>query len=495
MERMLVKFQEISPMPTPKHAFLAALECATKGWRAQHEGSGTPAPADQWRFWQGQEVHRRARAWLGAGRYLQRTPQQTAAEVTREALADPANTLLHEATFEAHGCVARADALRRLGAGWELIEIKSASSKEEKELTQEHVDDVAYTTAVAQAAGLTVHRVSLIMVNGDYVHGTGDHLLVTVDVTAEAMDRAAEFTDILPEVAGRLAGERPEACLVYVCRRCAHFAEDCVGHGVDDPLFDLPYLRESRWQKLIVHGERIRDLPDDADLTDNQVAYVQVLRSGQPMVDLQVLGQLDGMTWPLYYLDFEAIAPAIPVFEGTRPYQKHPFQFSLHVRQQDGTTEHHEYLATTAHDWRRDLATRLLELLGTSGSIVVYSSYEEQVLKQLAEWFPELAAPITRVIERLFDLEKVVRKGYVHPRFRGKSSIKKVLPVMAPECTYDGMDVADGEHAAAVFGFMWIGEYPSEDHEKHRTALLEYCKLDTEAMVRVHEGLEAVRGA
>jgi hypothetical protein len=81
----------------------------------------------------------------------------------------------------------------------------------------------------------------------------------------------------------------------------------------------------------------------------------------------------------------------------------------------------------------------------------------------------------------------------VHPEFRGRTSIKKVLPVMSPTLSYAGMDVAGGEDAAAVFGFMWLDEYPAEDHPKHRVALLEYCKRDTEAMVHVHLGLEQVR--
>jgi hypothetical protein len=164
------------------------------------------------------------------------------------------------------------------------------------------------------------------------------------------------------------------------------------------------------------------------------------------------------------------------------------------VRTAAGALGHHEYLAPVDIDWRRPLAEALLDALGGAGPIVVYSNYEQLVLKQLAAWFPDLEPRLGAVIDRLFDLEKVVKKGYIHPGFRGRSSIKKVLPVMAPGFGYDGMAVAGGEDAAAVFGFMWIGEYPPETHEEHRRHLLDYCRLDTEAMVRVHEGLEQVRG-
>src|SRR5690606_2745283 len=270
-------------------------------------------------------------------------------------------------------------------------------------------------------------------------------------------------------------------------------AVDCVGQGIPDPLFDIPRISEKKFDEFKPY-ERIRNLPPDANLTATQQGIVDVIKSGVPSIDADVLRELDALTAPVYYLDFEAVAPAVPVFAGTSPYQKHPFQYSLHIRRADGTLEHREYLADPTTDWRRHLAEQLLGDLEGHGPIVVYSNYEQLCLKQLAAWFPALEARITAVVARLFDLEKVVRKGYIHPGFRGRSSIKKVLPVMAPGFGYDGLAVAGGEDAAAVFGFMWIGEYALDTHAEHRRHLLDYCRLDTEAMVRVHEGLEQVRG-
>lgn len=478
-------------MPTPKHTFLAALECPTKGWRVQREASAVHGPGDLWRFHEGQQVQTLARQWLGDGHLLPGGRTQMALDATARAVGDAASTLLFEATFEADGCIARADALRRTPQGWELLEIKSGSLGEAKKVKTEYIDDVAYTAAVLQAAGITPVRILLVLVNADYVEGTGDELITTTDVTEDVREQAALFRDNLADIAEAMDGAQPAPSLCFNCRKCDYYADSCIDVGITDPLFDIPRISEKKFEEFRPYG-RIANLPDNAELTAIQAGIVGVLKSGIPAVDHGELAKLDALREPVCYLDFEAIAPAVPVFAGTKPYQKHPFQYSLHIRRGE-ELEHREYLADHSADWRRHLAERLLDDLGDAGKIVVYSNYEEQVLKQVASWFPDLAPRIDAVLARLFDLEKVVRKGYIHPGFRGRTSIKKVLPVMAPEFSYEALDVSGGEDAAAVFGFMWVGEYPPEDHPRHRAALLEYCKLDTLAMVEVHRGLEEVR--
>ena len=177
--------------------------------------------------------------------------------------------------------------------------------------------------------------------------------------------------------------------------------------------------------------------------------------------------------------------PHLSWFANRPPYDATPFQYSLHTVAQPGdTAEHVAYLAPAEGDWRRALTEQLLAHLGDSGSIVVYSSYEKTRLKALAELLPDLAGPLGHVVERLFDLERVFAQGYVHPDFGGRTSIKKVLPVMVPELTYDDLPVNNGDDAAGVFGLMRVGEYPTETHPAHRERLLAYCKLDTLAMLR-----------
>lgn len=479
------------PGPVPKHAFLAALDCPTKGWRTLRESGAPESPGVEWRLHEGQQVQRLAREWIGCGVLLPGGRTRMALDATAKALADPANTLLFEATFQADGCVARADALRRTTQGWELLEIKSGSSRDDKKVNPEYIDDVGYTAAVMTAAGLAPGRIRLVLVSADYVAGSGGELIVAVDVTDLVRERAAVFRDNLADVAAALNGEAPTAGLCFACRKCDYYGTSCVDIGITDPLFDIPRISEQRFNEFRPFG-RIANLPDDAKLTPIQSRIVSVIKSGVAAVDPGELAALDALDGRIYYLDFEAVQPAIPVFPGTSPYQKHPFQYSLHI-EDSGVLRHREHLADHAVDWRRPLAERLLDDLGTTGRIVVYSNYEALVLGQLAAWFPDLGPRIEAVIARLFDLEKVVKNGYVHPGFRGRTSIKKVLPVMAPEFSYRDLEVSGGEDAAGVFALIWSGVYPAADHARHRGSLLKYCARDTLAMVKVHQGLRDLR--
>ena len=476
------------PELVDKRAFLAGRVCLTQGWYVFHTPAEVPGPGLQWRFFAGQEVGRLARVWLGEGKYLQRTPLDAALAATAAALKDPDSRLLFEASFTWGGLVARADALRRTEDGFTLIEVKSGKSKEDGEVSDEFLDDIAYTACVAMNSGLPVKRASLVLLNRDYRLEGGAEMFAEIDVTEEALARASAFGLDAQAIAAKVAGDaRPEPSLKFACKDCDFFESDCVGKGVPDHLFVLPRLLAKRFEELRQY-ERISRLPPTAALTDKQRQVADVILSGQPRAEAAGLAILEDVAWPVYYLDFEAVAPHLPWFEASPPYDTLPFQYSLHIRgAPDAPPEHRFYLAEVEGDWRRDLAERMLADLGTAGSIMVYSSYEKGRLKALAELFPDLRGALEGVIARLWDLEKVFREGYTHPGFAGRTSIKKVLPVMVPELSYERLPVNNGSDAAGVFGLMRVGEYAADTHAVHRERLLEYCKLDTTAMVRLHE--------
>jgi hypothetical protein len=401
--------------------------------------------------------------------------------------------VLFEASFAWQELVARADALRRSNGGWTVIEVKSGKSTDDGGVKDEYLDDVSYTVCVAQRAGLRIDGVALVLVNRDFRLSGPEPLLTEVDVTEAAMQRADEIAADAQEIAAAVqAEERPAPGLNFKCRACEIFDTECLGVGVPDPLFVLPRLSEKRFEELRSY-ERVSQIPPGTKLTPTQGRIADVIRSGRPVLE-DGLRVLDDILWPARYLDFEAVSPCVPWFEGRPPYDPIPFQYSLHLlTSPDAAPMHWEYLAPAIGDWRRELTERLLEDLGTAGSIVVYSSYEKTRLNALAALFPDLQTRIEAVVARLFDLERIFKDGYCHPGFAGSTSIKKVLPVMVDGLGYDALGVGNGDDAAGVFALMRVGKYPAPDHAQWRRKLLEYCGLDTLAMVRLHQALLEVR--
>jgi hypothetical protein len=146
-------------------------------------------------------------------------------------------------------------------------------------------------------------------------------------------------------------------------------------------------------------------------------------------------------------------------------------------------------LADPARDCERELAETLIKSLGDSGSILVYSNFEEKRIKALRDQFPELAQRLQRILDRLEDFEKLIQENVYHPDFYGSFSIKRVLPALVPELSYAGLDIRDGDTAISRFARMAKGEIVGEAARETQHQLLEYCKMDTRAMVRLHETL------
>jgi hypothetical protein len=219
--------------------------------------------------------------------------------------------------------------------------------------------------------------------------------------------------------------------------------------------------------------------------------------SNQPYIDKEsVKAFLSSLKYPLHFLDFETINPAVPLFDGTRPYQKIPFQLSLHVQDTPGVkTQHHGYLANGPQDPRPELLAHLRKAIGNEGSVVVYNqSFEEGVLRDLGMAFPEHREWSESVIGRMIDLIIPFRSfDYYHPQQKGSASIKSVLPAITGK-GYEELAIADGEMASVAFMNITHGEVPNEERQRVRDDLIAYCGLDTEGMTRIVERLRKIAG-
>jgi hypothetical protein len=233
--------------------------------------------------------------------------------------------------------------------------------------------------------------------------------------------------------------------------------------------------------------ESIRDIPDDYPLSERQRRACTTVQTGQPWFSADLAKELGALEYPLYFMDFESVNPAIPRFAGMHPYDQIPFQWSVHVVKEPGAEpQPYEFLATDASDPRREFITSLCAVLGESGNIVVYSQqFESQRLSELAALLPEFAGRIERIQTRLWDLLPIVRNHVYHPAFAGSFSLKAVLPALVPEMTYEGMEVANGQDAGLAWESLVRGGLDCDERDRIRKALLDYCGQDTLAMVRL----------
>ena len=466
-----------------KELFLSTLSCPTYGWLLRY---GHPqkqlSPAEKLKIEEGMEIHRRATGVMVSGN------NKSSVQTTQQLLSDPNITVIFEATFIYRNYVTKADILIRDNSKWKIIEAKS-NVNDDKKL----IDDLSYTTFVAQSAGLQISTCSLLLVSKDYRLGMSDeNLFQEIDHTTEVFERAGKFREQSSKIDQTLSShEKPALKLRWECKKCEIF-EQCCGENIENHIFDLPRISHTKFCQLKDMGViRIEYIPDDFNLTDSQNRVRQAVLSGEPVIDSDGLrNALNSIVHPAYYLDFETVQTCIPLYPGIAPYGQIPTQYSLHICRDIGkVVDHREYLAEADRDCRRTLAENLIRDCGSEGSIVVYTSFEKTIINGLAGSFHDLKNELEGLIRRLVDLHGILRNNYYHPDFHGSYSIKKVLPVVVPGLGYEGMEIGNGLDASALFAYMARGRYSQEESRRVRDNLLEYCCLDTMAMVRLVQEL------
>jgi len=471
-----------------KQNFLMALKCRTMGWHARHDTQLQDATlAEIVRREQGQAVHEYARSHYYNGVFVGEPRAEKALKLTAELMGDPSCEIIFEGYVRHGRCVARADILVRVNGRWVVEEVKSS-----KRLKLDLKEDAAYTVMVMKGSGIGIESAKLSLVNDRYRVGAEDEpLLKAVDVTKEVFEIAHEFEQVRHSIENDILSEScPTGEWKYACYKCDYFAQHCVGRGVEFPIFQIPRLGEKKFYKLLDLGvTEIESVPEDFKLSERQHGVVEVVKSGEMEVRPGLKEALDGWCEPMYYLDFETVSTCLPVYSGLPPYTQIPTQYSLHVRDRNGNLDHLEYLAEGSRDCRREFVEQLLADVGSKGSIVVYSHFEKTTLTNTQKWFDDLESDIENVKDRLVDMEKLVSKFVYHPGFNGRTSIKVVLPVLVPEMDYSELEISNGDDALAMFYRIAMGQLHPDSVESTRLALMEYCKLDTLAMVRIHDVL------
>ncbi len=404
-------------------------------------------------------------------------------------------TPVFEAGMAAGGALAYADVmLPDLSDGrvaWKMIEVKSSTGVKDY-----HRDDIAVQTFIAASSGVRLSSVSLAHIDNSFVYpGEGNYqgLLAEVDLTAEAISRDGEVEEwIAGAQAVAALQDEPEAATgphctdPYTCGFCDYCNRDKV--LAEYPLGSLPRFSRQKQELMEELGiDDLRHVPDEY-LSGHQARVKEHTNSGTVFFDAEgAAADLAPHGFPAYFLDFETAMFPVPIWKGTRPYQQLPFQFSLHILDASGSLQHHGFLDLSGNDPSLACALSLIDLCGDQGPVFAYNAgFECRVMRELAGLFPNLAASLVAIIERVVDLLPIARNRYYHPSQHGSWSIKAVLPAAIPELSYDDLDgVQDGNMAVEAFKEAIHPDTTPERKKEIENQLAEYCKLDTLAMVRL----------
>ncbi len=382
----------------------------------------------------------------------------------------------------------------------DLYETKSSSS-----VKDEHIDDVAFQKMVAELSGSTVGRCYVITTNGEYVR-QGDidpELLFLVTDVTDLVNEKIPATEQQTRDAITYLDSVPVPSLLDYCTAnkldCRfiklHFAE-----LPDYTVFDIAFLKNEKRRELLGQNiVAIVDVPDDFPLSAKQRIQVEAAKSGAIVIDREAIAKrISTWEYPLQFLDYETFAYAIPQFEGIRPFQQMCFQYSMHTIDESGAEPRHSRYLSHGEDDRppHALVESLKEAMsGGIGTVLVwYEAFEKTRNTEMAAMFPEYAAFFDEINLKTIDLMKIFSdKLYIHPKFKGRSSIKKVLPVLVPSLSYSDLGIGDGL-TATISWFRAVTWDSLKDAERQRifADLEEYCKLDTRAMVEIFNELNAL---
>ena len=487
-----------TPPRLSKSKFLSGVQCLKRLYLEIHyPGLATPPDASMQAILDmGTEIGRLAQQYFPGGVLVKAGFRQREAAVAETAalVHNPSIPSIFEGAFEYDGVLVRVDVLERVQRreegtpSWRLIEVKSSSRVKDV-----HLDDLAIQSQVVQGTGLRLDATCLMHINTEYLYQGGEvdlEALFSIKDVSEAVTLRRELVNERLSVmrSTLLKSDPPDIepdqhCHVpYECPFWAH----CTKEKPSRWIYHLPGKKEVVNQLVQQGITTIDDIPDGTRLSDAQ----RRVKDNVEWISSKLGHVLRSVTYPVHHLDIETVMLALPRFPLTRPYQPLPVQWSNHIELESGELSHHEFLHSEASEPRQRWALALIESLGESGSIVVYSAYEEAIIRQLAETFPEFKMAFKAILKRLWDLLPVIREHYYHPDFNGSYSIKSVLPAVVPSLGYDDLAIQAGGQAAAEYYRMVFVETDWVEQAALRESLLRYCARDTLAMVELRRVLE-----
>jgi hypothetical protein len=361
------------------------------------------------------------------------------------------NDVIYEACFQYEGALCAIDILVRKDDLWYAFEVKGTNS-----VKPQHITDAAFQYYVMTRSGLPLGDISIVHFNSSYVRRG--------DLDVQALFTA---TSVLNDVIEQQDSVKENIEVLKAMLAAKVEPEIEVGTHCTNP-YECPFI-DHCWKD--VAEEESEELSTEATVDT-----------------FSLQGFVSELKYPLYYFDFETAMYGIPPYDESSPWQALPFQYSLHQQQKpQSTCTHSEYIGDGKSDPREALILKLINDLGTKGTILAWhASFEISCLKGLIRNFPQYEKPLQSIIHRMVDLKIPFSKKWIDiPACKGSASIKVVLPVFIPELSYEDLDIQEGMTASFVYSQLQYQDEATQQTQQKQ--LLEYCKLDTFAMVRIFE--------
>ena len=495
-----------------KSLYLTGLQCQKYLWLKIHNQKVLQKPDKNLKaiFATGDEVGQKACKLFPGGKqikYDKSTPHSERIALTKKYTDNGVKTI-YEATFEFDGVLVMVDILNKDNNGnFEIYEVKSSTwtSKKNLKSIDTYIKDVSIQYYVLNGCGLKISKACVTLLDGEYIRGDEENLeklFFHKDITKEVISLQKKISETLKSFSSTLEikEKEPKIDIGWHCKNphtCLAF-DYCWKEQRNIPEYSVfnifPLSKKSKALELYKKGiVNIKSIPASEKLTKAQKIKVDLVKDNNLVINKNAIKLfLKSFNYPFYYFDFETYQQAIPEFEGAKPFQQIPFQYSLHIRDDSPKLGHVEFLAKSGSDPREDLVKQLISDIPPDVTVLAFNaSFEKSVLAELAKQFPIYKKRLNNIIKNLVDLADPFRKKYYyHPEMKGKFSIKIILPLLVPEMEdeYNNLEIQNGSEASQSFANLAKLSDKNEINTMRKN-LIKYCELDTLAMVKIHDEL------
>lgn len=482
-----------------KSNYLLGLQCPKLLWVTKNQKERIPKPdkVAEAKFREGDIIGELAKKWYPEGSDFAPLGFKENIDMTRDALS--LRKSIFEAGFLVDKLYSRADVLFPVGNDeWDIIEVKSAT-----QVKDVNIHDVSFQKYVYEKAGLKIRKCFLMHVNNQYVRDgeiEPTEFFHQEDITEKVNEFSKGIEERIKEMKDIISSkDEPKVKIGINCSDpydCS-LMDECWKDVPRGSVFEFYRMFKKKCFELHDGGiVCLSDVPEDIKLNDKQKIQRRLAFDGGRHIDKQQIKNfLNNLQYPIYYLDFETINPAIPKFDGMKPYQRIPFQFSLHIQEKpEGELKHISFLAEGMSDPRPKFMQALKDNLGEIGSVLVYNQgFEKGVMNECSDALPEFKEwYLENILPRIKDLWDVFKDfAYYDPKQKGSTSIKYVLPVLS-DLKYDDLEIRNGSLASLEYERVTYGEVEEAERLKVRKALEKYCELDTLAEIEIIKSLMEV---